>query len=713
MRLIPRPAITALSGLLLTLVAIGAWLYRAESILREPPPPLELHSLQLQHTAQGRQLLLGGSGLSSASQVTLTPDLSNGRKQVAEVPTGSQVADIVLSGHYALLANSLNGLRVVDLTDPTAPRVVAGLTLNGYAMGVAVQGGYGFVAANDAGLAVVDLTDPLRPSLVGHCPLPGNATRLAIAGHYAYVAAMKGGLQIVDIANPRAPAVVGSLPSADHTFALDLKGSLAYLADGAGGLAIVNIANPQAPVLTGHLSSPGLVMDTVVQNGYAYITGLSTGVQAIDVRRPANPMPVAKVDIGLRGYGLEARGNSLVVASMDGLLQLDVSRPDQLRLLGEVLTKDAVKVVRLRKGLAFVGGMSNFHIIDTTEPEALPQHLRQFPASNPRLAHQLLQGQLLVAIDQRMYLQPLTPTGFGRPTPLPLLADHAIWRIAHTGRWSAAVDASNLYLLDMERHAAALRYRPQGDNHIYSLALRPPYVYLGLEHSLQILRYRTTGGGLELMGRLPLPAPAQDLLLDGNVLYLANGKAGLRIIDVGAARSPRLIGTYASSWPEQEFAQARNLAKRGDRLFIACLRAGVEILDVSTPERPQRLQTLQVPQMAMKVQVDGPLAYVIQGKEEVALLDIGGPTARLVGTIPGSRRTCDLIAHDSQLILSNINGTVTVLPTPLRLTQIPSADAPGTLRLQLPKALPPGPYQLRINNYRQGGFDSVHRFFTL
>jgi len=54
-----------------------------------------------------------------------------------------------------------------------------------------------------------------------------------------------------------------------------------------------------------------------------------------------------------------------------------------------------------------------------------------------------------------------------------------------------------------------------------------------------------------------------------------------------------------------------------------------------------------------------------------------------------------------------------VLPTPLRLTQIPSADAPGTLRLQLPKALPPGPYQLRINNYRQGGFDSVHRFFTL
>jgi hypothetical protein len=88
------------------------------------------------------------------------------------------------AGHYAFVADqgmwssSLNrytggGLHVVDLSDPTAPRRVAGInsaTVNG----VVVANDYAYLAAREAGLLIVDIADPTAPRVVGSASVGGQ-----------------------------------------------------------------------------------------------------------------------------------------------------------------------------------------------------------------------------------------------------------------------------------------------------------------------------------------------------------------------------------------------------------------------------------------------------------------------------------------------------------------------------------------------------------
>jgi hypothetical protein len=81
------------------------------------------------------------------------------------------------------------GLRVVDVSDRGAPRVVGSLDLKDAAH-VAMRGRLAFVTTTpaaggggpnnaQAGLHVVDLSDPARPRVIGWCALPATSTMRA------------------------------------------------------------------------------------------------------------------------------------------------------------------------------------------------------------------------------------------------------------------------------------------------------------------------------------------------------------------------------------------------------------------------------------------------------------------------------------------------------------------------------------------------------
>jgi hypothetical protein len=115
---------------------------------------------------------------------------------------------------------------------------------------VAVQLRYAFVLDED-GLKVVDVTRPAAPRVVAGAAiaLPG-ARGLYLARTYAYVAAGAKGLAIVDIERPEQPRL-------DQTFdaggaiddARDVKigmtngSAFAYLADGKNGLRVVQLVS--------------------------------------------------------------------------------------------------------------------------------------------------------------------------------------------------------------------------------------------------------------------------------------------------------------------------------------------------------------------------------------------------------------------------------------------------------------------------------------
>ena len=175
--------------------------------------------------------------------------------------TGAQ--NLAIAGNYAYVV-STTGLHVVEITRPTAPRLVA--TLGPPAIveprAVQIQFRYAFVVDRE-GLKVVDVTRPDRPrATAGRVAIP-DARDIYVMRTYAYVAAGAQGLGIVDVERPEAPGTPrffsagGVVNDATAlTIADTYAGQYAYVADGKNGLRVVKLIDTTTPGYLGWSPEP-------------------------------------------------------------------------------------------------------------------------------------------------------------------------------------------------------------------------------------------------------------------------------------------------------------------------------------------------------------------------------------------------------------------------------------------------------------------------
>ena len=162
-------------------------------------------------------------------------------------------ATFVAATGHRLYITTPRGLFVVDVSDPTRPRIAGELT-DGFLRNphcIAVQFRYGFITDDD-GLKIVDLTEPTRPVPLRRSTLRLNhAGRLYVARTYVYVANGPEGLAIVDVENPERPRLDqmftagGALNDARAVQIGSVSASeFALVADGRNGLRVVQLISP-------------------------------------------------------------------------------------------------------------------------------------------------------------------------------------------------------------------------------------------------------------------------------------------------------------------------------------------------------------------------------------------------------------------------------------------------------------------------------------
>jgi hypothetical protein len=219
---------------------------------------------------------------------------------------------------------------------------------------------------------------------------------------------------------------------------------------------------------------------------------------------------------------------------------------------------------------------------------------------------------------------------------------------------------------------------------IAGLAVNGTVAYVGEGSSLTVLDISDATHPIRL-ARLPLAEHANDLALDGQRLYVANGNAGLLIYDVSDPIAPQQLGTFLTPQPatrvrvqstlayvvagdmlivdvQNSSAPAQlgsyhpsstinNLVVVGSRVYLAYgstfspAIGGVSIVDVVSPSAPAGLGGISLSyETALDVQVDGNLIYAI--------------------TIADSRRRFEqprlLIADISNVTSPTILGSITL-----------------------------------------------------
>ena len=163
-------------------------------------------------------------------------------------------ATFVAATGHRLYMTTPRGLYVIDVgEDGNTPRIVGELT-NGFLRNprcVAIQFRYGFITDDD-GLKVVDLTEPTRPVPIPRATVRLNhAGRLYVARTYAYVANGSEGLAIIDVENPERPFIDQMFNAGgvlNDTRAVQIgsvnASQFALVADGKNGLRVIQLISP-------------------------------------------------------------------------------------------------------------------------------------------------------------------------------------------------------------------------------------------------------------------------------------------------------------------------------------------------------------------------------------------------------------------------------------------------------------------------------------
>jgi len=122
------------------------------------------------------------------------------------------------------------------------------------------------------------------------------------------------------------------------------------------------------------------------------------------------------------------------------------------------------------------------------------------------------------------------------------------------------------------------------------------------------------------LGSCATPHHAQDVHVVGRYAYVTAYNAGLRVIDIRSRTSPREVGSLVI--PGKGYAYG--VFVTGTRAYVAASEAGLAVIDISNPTTPTRVGTYDTPNWAWDVVVSGDYAYVADGWGLI-VLDISGP----------------------------------------------------------------------------------------
>lgn len=212
---------------------------------------------------------------------------------------------LTVAGDAVYVANSHDGLRRLDLSDPSAPRLTGTSATRGQAVGVAASGTRVFVGDNSLGFDIVNVAGDVRR--VGEYLGDGFPRGIAAAGPLVFVADQPAGLIVVDVSVPVSPAVLGSLSLGrdpiTQVFAPD-SGSLGGAApglicivSGRVGLQAVDVSDPAAPVVTAPVPMAAGLAGAAMWGDRVYAGG-GDMLQVFDLTDPARPTLAAASEFG-------------------------------------------------------------------------------------------------------------------------------------------------------------------------------------------------------------------------------------------------------------------------------------------------------------------------------------------------------------------------------------------------------------------------------
>ncbi|MDP8208553.1 MAG: T9SS type A sorting domain-containing protein [Candidatus Electryonea clarkiae] len=263
--------------------------------------------------------------------------------------------DIAVEGNYAFIAAPRTGLRILDVSDPSAP-VLAGFFQTGQeVLRINVINDICYVLCFPSTLKIIDVSDPSDPELVGTWQHVGDgAVDFTLSEFYAYVIFDNDdgdNFFVIDLSDISNPETVGITSTGINAYFIEIQGDYVYLSNTQNGLAILDVSSPDNPFESGSLTSSINVYDLQIAGDYAYMAS-DNGLLIVDIWDPARPIII--INIGIEGLkDVVLSGTDLFITGERSAL-IDISIPGYPAITYTVDHEDKGCGIASSNGNAFI-----------------------------------------------------------------------------------------------------------------------------------------------------------------------------------------------------------------------------------------------------------------------------------------------------------------------------------------------------------------------
>ncbi len=462
----------------------------------------------------------------------------------------------------------------------------------------------------------------------GTIAIPGPVHDMVpIAGH-TLVAAGDSALHLIDTSDLAGLEIVARVETRSIACDTGDDGNHAFVIGSGADLQVIDISDPTAPLIVTDATMPGSPTDVTITGDYALVACTSEpdgSLQVVDISSPTAPTIIAAADLpGWSPVRVAIMDNLAYVigaGNIGGILAvIDVSNPHSPTLAGDVSTTAIPTDVVVQGSHAYVANASfGLEIIDVSDPLAPSITSRVLCGAAHRLvvndSHALVVGDGIAIIDI---------TNPGSPVDLGDL------EIEETG--SICLDGDRAYI---------------GRGSCQGSSCWGDFSALEVTDSPMPPR----------VDRFGMPGSANNVVVLGDLAYVASSPFGLSVADISDPRRPWTVSNIETPGFALEVAVA------GDYAYVADDNAGVQIIDISMPFVPIIVGNFNPLGITHDVTVDDRYLYSASfwRTDSLHVIDISDPTSPLaIGAIEIPSCTRDLVVAGDYIHVSECGGLLLV-----------------------------------------------------
>ncbi len=548
-------------------------------------------------------------------------------------------------GHYTYVGSS-TGLQIVDISDPTNPLLTSRINVD---TGKEIfdikvdEKGYIYYGENKK-LKIANINDPKRPIAVSELELTDYVNGLFYLDEKIYIANYSVGLRIVDVSNRSIPRLLDTtIDTPGQASSVAVLGDTAVVADGTEGVAIIDLKSAQ------HLSSipitdtASIVRNvTIAENGRAYIPAGYAGLLEIDFSTPSIPILISTSLQRDYAIGVSTSGNRIYVANLsranthNGLQIFDVTQRNPDNSLKEIAfmlnagnnyggVSSFGGIVSVASGNLY--GLAIFDTNDLTNTWAIAY----IPTINIPSGKIVTSGNHLYTfsnsgIQDYLYIYDISDPKY--PEQVGALKLTSPIALEITGNYVVVSDDKYIRLVDVSNpRIPTIISGIEMPDYVLDVSIKDNKIYAACYEAGLVIVDMNNVLSLKKLGSYNTPGQVFGVALNGTTAVIADGTAGITLLNVSNANALTWIKTIATTQTTHDVAVGAN-----NYAYVAAFNQGTLIVNLTTNPFNASIVREVIPRdMAYSVFLQNNLVYIANYSwnffnNGLQIIDISNPT---------------------------------------------------------------------------------------